>query len=105
MGIIRFSDYFGINKSQAELDFVDIPLNTDIELYVDPFAIFLDKDIWFNKCNNLIIDFFDRLIYELKNNNKSKALELMGNLSEANDANLGLSKGIPDGKGIGKKYG
>jgi hypothetical protein len=39
MGQRRFSDYFGISKGQSQLDFVDVPLDTDIELYVDPYAL------------------------------------------------------------------
>jgi hypothetical protein len=35
----RFSTYYGLVKSQAELDFVDVPLETDIRLFVDPYAL------------------------------------------------------------------
>ena len=34
-----FSSYFDIIKTQAELDFVDIDLNLDTPLYVDPYAL------------------------------------------------------------------
>ena len=33
--MIRFSQAFNLNKTQMELDFVDIPLDTDIKLFVD----------------------------------------------------------------------
>jgi len=35
----RFSQVFKLKKSQAELDFVDVPVNADIPLFVDPFAL------------------------------------------------------------------
>ena len=36
----RFSRINGIEKEQAELDFVDITIGVDTPLYVDPLLIF-----------------------------------------------------------------
>ena len=36
---MRFSEFFGIKRNQSELDFVDVPLDTDIEVFLDPAAI------------------------------------------------------------------
>lgn len=36
---MRFSEYFKLNRSQAYLDFVDIPLDTDIPVFLDHGAI------------------------------------------------------------------
>src|SRR5262249_51463544 len=35
---LRFSNYFHINKKPLELAFVDILLDTDIRLHINPFA-------------------------------------------------------------------
>ncbi len=35
----RFSNHFSINQPQSALDFVDVLVNTDIQLYIDPFAL------------------------------------------------------------------
>lgn len=61
----RFSDYFGPNKSQAELDFVDIPLTNDLPLYLDPYTLSLEDADWFASCNDLVVNFFE-LIIELQ---------------------------------------
>jgi hypothetical protein len=42
-----------------ELDFVDIPLDTDIKLFVDPYAISVRPESWFQECNEYIISFFN----------------------------------------------
>jgi hypothetical protein len=36
---MEFSRAFGLDKTQAELDFVDVDLERDAPLFVDPFAI------------------------------------------------------------------
>jgi hypothetical protein len=41
---MKFSEAFGLNKIQAELDFVDIEVDGDTPLYVDPFALSIRKD-------------------------------------------------------------
>ena len=43
---MRFTQAFGLTKSQAELDFVNIDLGGDIPLFVDPFALSIRKDAW-----------------------------------------------------------
>ena len=36
---MRVSEYFNLGKTQAYLDFVDVPINTDIEVFIDPTEI------------------------------------------------------------------
>src|ERR1044072_8068890 len=99
---IRFSEHFNLGKLQAELDFVDIPLDTDIRLYVDPYGISLETDEWFVECNNLIVDFFEQLIGAIKSGNRTRATHILSNLHEPNSTHLGLSRGRPSGRGIGQ---
>jgi len=98
---MRFSDYFELNKSQVELDFVDIPLTTDLPLYVDPYALSLEDAEWFVACNNLVIDFFELVVNCIRENEENRARRLLQNLREPNDTHLGLSSGRPRGSGIG----
>ena len=37
--MIKFTTYFGLPLEQPELDFVNISLDSDLSVYVDPFAI------------------------------------------------------------------
>jgi hypothetical protein len=98
---LRFSDHFGLGKSQAQLDFVDVDLHTDIPLFVDPYAISLEDTEWFIECNNLIIDFFELVVQSIRDGNEVRARSLLSNLREPNDTRLGLSTGRSRGNGIG----
>lgn len=98
---IRFSDYFKLGKSQSELDFVDIPLETDISLFVDPYALSIENDEWFAECNNLVVDYFQLVVDSIKGNDLTTAKRLLFNLHEPNDTHLGLSNGKPSGRGVG----
>jgi hypothetical protein len=99
---MRFSDQFKLNKSQSELDFVDIPLHTDLPLFIDPYAISMVSDEWFIECNDLIVDYFQLIIDIIKKGNKSLALTMLEHLNEPNETHLGLSTGKSAGRGVGK---
>ena len=34
----RFSEYYNLGKTQAELDYVDVFIDDDIPLFIDPFV-------------------------------------------------------------------
>lgn len=99
---IRFSDHFNLGKGQAELDFVDVPLNGDAQLFVDPYAFSLEPDPWFVECNNLIVDYFSLLIDAIRQGNLPFAEKLLSNLHEPQETHLGFSKVGSSGRGIGK---
>jgi hypothetical protein len=98
---MRFSEHFNLNATQWELDFVDIPIDTDIQLFVDPYAISIEKDDFSKDCNDLIVEYFAKLIQSIKNQDKKLTSQLLLNLHEPNETHLGLSKDNPNGKGIG----
>jgi hypothetical protein len=98
---LRFSNYFKINRRQSELDFVDILIDTDIRLYVDPFALSVEEDEWSRECNDLVVDFFQHLVDSIRGGNLSHASDLLSNLHEPNQTRLGLSKRKARGRGVG----
>ncbi|QQG44045.1 MAG: hypothetical protein HYW86_04235 [Candidatus Roizmanbacteria bacterium] len=97
---MRLSEYFKLNKTQFELDFIDIPLNTDIPLFVDPYAISTRIDLFSMECAQIIINFFQSVIDDIKNNNDNNAKYKLNYLNELNDTHLGLSHNKPRGKGV-----
>jgi hypothetical protein len=104
-GQIRFSDYFHLNKQQSQLDFVDIPLDTDVRLYVDPYALSVSGNDWLRECGNIVVSFFDYFLGVIRKNDELKSMRVIANLHEPNDIHLGLSHGKPSGRGWGPKQG
>ena len=90
-----------MHRSQAELDFVDIPLETDIRLFVDPYALSVASDTWLLECNDIVIGYFELLLESIRSDDEARGLMLLSRLGEPNDTHLGLSKGRPSGRGIG----
>lgn len=95
-----FTKALKIYKSQAELDFVDIPLHTDIPLFIDPYAISKRNDIWSIECHNTIVEFFQRAVDVIRGKNDTEAIKMFSQLNETNDTHLGFSIGKPQGRGV-----
>lgn len=100
---MRFSEAFGLRKSQAELDFVDINLDGDTPLFVDPFALSIRRDAWSYHCTQHILSFFQAAIDAIHADDEVRAQHVLNHLSEPNETRLGLSKGAPSGRGVSGK--
>lgn len=96
-----FSKHFQLAKTQAELDFVDVQLSKDMPLFVDPFAISQRVDRWSQQAHSLLITFFQKVIDNIRENRAPEARHLLMYLGEPNETRLGLSRGKPQGAGIG----
>lgn len=97
----RFSEVFGIDKTQAELDFVDVDLATDMPLFIDPFAIRQRPDPFSQTCTHTLVDFFQHVVNNIRAGNEYEAKKLLSYLREPNETRLGFSKNKPQGAGIG----
>jgi hypothetical protein len=97
----QFSEHFQLGKTQAELDFVDVPIDGDIPLFIDPFAISQREDRWSQDCYHTILSFFERAITAIRAGDSDTARELFSHLSEPNETRFGFSEGRPRGAGIG----
>lgn len=97
----RVSDLFHLGMTQASLDFVDVDVESDNELYVDPSAVRRLGTRWGRECTALIQDFFDTIERALNANNRDAALHYLGELREPNETHLGISAAAPAGRGLG----
>jgi hypothetical protein len=99
---MRFSKAFKLKKVQAELDFVDIDPTRDTRLFVDPYAIQIKDNEFSTTCADGIKTYFAEVLESLRRSDLSRAEYLTSYLSEPQETFLGLSRGRPQGRGVGR---
>lgn len=100
---MRVSEFFSLQRTQPYLDFVDVRLDTDIPVFVDPSAIRTLESPWGHDCKSLIQHFFETLLKHIRNGNNVEARQLLASLNERNEFHLGYSSGKSRGHGFGSK--
>lgn len=100
---MRFSEYFKLGKTQPYLDFVDIRLDTDIEVFVDPTALKSLKSSWGHECTSLVQHYFEAVLQTIQAGDDQGAQNLVSALCERNEFHLGFSSGKSQGHGFGSK--
>lgn len=100
---MRVSEFFNLGKSQPFLDFVDVRLDTDIAVFVDPTALKLLNSSWGQECTSMVQHYFEAVLNQIKSGNDQKAQELVSSLNERNEFHLGFSSGKSQGHGFGSK--
>jgi hypothetical protein len=98
---MTISERFNLQKSQAELDFINIDPDTDIPLFLDPHFLSKRNDRWSVEATLTLRSFFQEIIDLIRANNMEDARLLFDHLHEPNATCLGLSVGSPDGNGVG----
>lgn len=96
------SYYFKLNKHARDLEFIDLDLSTDLNLYVDPILLYRSPLKRFHYAHTFIVEFFTRAINYVKRDNKHKAKE-MCQFPDAENL-LGVASTKP-GHGPSKKLG
>lgn len=100
---MRVSEYFGLGKTQAYLDFVDVPIDTDIEVFVDPTALRTLTSNWGTECASLVQYYFEAVLNRMTAGMDREAQLLLSSLNERNEFHLGFSAGKSRGHGFGSK--
>ena len=98
---MRVSKYFNLGRSQSTLDFLDINLDGDIRVFVDPNALRAIGTEWGHECVALLENYFQTVLDTIKNGDNTKAQSLLSSLSERNEFHLGFSKGKSRGHALG----
>jgi hypothetical protein len=100
---MRVSEHFKLDRHQAELDFVDVDVDGDVPLYVDPRALRLLNTPWGTEAVALVQDFFTAVLEAIRHDDSAEGIRLLQGLHEPNETHLGLSKGRAQGSGLGKR--
>ncbi len=101
---MRVSEYYGLGRTQAELDFVDVDVANDVRLFIDPQAFLLLPSPWAHECVAYIQDFLERLVGTLKEEDHRLARGMLSALREPNDTHLGLSRARSRGTALGEGF-
>ena len=99
---MRVSEYYSLDLEQPSLDFVDVRLDTDVPLFVDPSALYLLDTEWGAECRGLIQSCFSTVVKCMKEGEHNRAKYLLSVLSEPNETHLGLSQKRSRGHGMGR---
>lgn len=99
---MKISEIFNLNKTQAEIDFVNIDITRDLPVFLDPFFLSLRQDNWSIEATRIIKSYFQRVLDLLNQGNNQQARALFVHLGEVNETCLGLSQGNPMGRGVGE---
>lgn len=97
---MKISELFELNKTQHELDFVDIDVSKDKPVFIDPFFISTRNDPWCEGASRTIKSFFQLIIDLIRQNDEDSARQMFINLNEPNETCLGVSSGKPKGRGV-----
>ena len=98
---MRISQIFHLEKTQYELDFVDVDVEKDTPLFLDPYFISKMESPFTEDAYCTLKSFFDYLLALLRSNHLREAKDIFSYLGETNEICLGLSQGKPAGKGMG----
>ncbi len=98
---MKISELFGLKQSQHELDFVDVDIDSDTPLFLDPYFIAKNDFPLAYKAHRSLRSYFECLLRALRENRMADAEELFSHLGESNEICLGFSQTKPQGKGMG----
>jgi hypothetical protein len=99
---MRVSDYFNLGRSQPTLEFVDVDIEGDVRVYVDPRAFRFIDSTWAAQCVSLLQSFFTTVLESIQLGDHDRARMLLASLTEPNETRLGLSRDKARGRGMGR---
>lgn len=98
---MRVSEYYQLGRTQPTLDFVDVDIEGDASVFVDPRALRLLPSEWGSECVFLIQNFFREVLKAIQSGDQERGRYLLLALREPNETHLGLSRGRARGRAIG----
>ena len=95
------SEHYSLGRTQPTLDFVDVPVDGDLRVFVDPRALRLLPSAWGAQCVSLVQSFFRAVLAAIHDDRHEDAQRLLRFLREPNETRLGLSRARPRGRALG----
>lgn len=99
---INISEYYNLNIQQTNLEFVDVNLNSDNKLFIDPRLIESVQNPYTSKMLRSLEVYWSEIIKGVRSKDDIIVRYLLSGLSEPNETHLGYAvKG--NGKAVGNK--
>lgn len=93
--------FFQLGVTQHEIDFVDIDIENDTPLFIDPHFLVTRTDAWSRDATTSIRSFFRHFLALVRPGERDQAFDLFLHLREPNETRLGLSRARSRGRGVG----
>lgn len=97
----RVTNVFTLGVAQGGVDFVDVDVDGDVPVFIDPTAIRLQRGDWADACVVALQSFFAELLTAIKADDRTRMVELIYPLTEPNETHLGSSQGEARGRSLG----
>lgn len=98
----KISDIYKLCKTQHELDFVNIDVNKDFPVYLNPFVFSTRSDPFSIYATRVVRGFFQHNLALIKSSKIDDARSNFSYLNEPNETCLGMSIKKPRGRGVGE---
>jgi hypothetical protein len=100
---MRVSEHYGLGRTQASLDFVDVDIVADTPVFISPKALTMLPSEFGDECVHLVQDFFRTVLEFIRSGRNDQAERLLRELREPNETRLGLSRGRARGHALGSE--
>ncbi|BAL73735.1 hypothetical protein S23_05140 [Bradyrhizobium cosmicum] len=98
---MRISQHYGLGRTQATMDFVDVDIVNDTPVFLSPKALTMLPSEFGDECVHLVQNFFQTVLDYIRGGKNHQAEALLRELREPNETRLGLSSGKAQGHALG----
>ncbi|MGW4849435.1 hypothetical protein [Nocardia brasiliensis] len=98
--MVRVSEHYQLPGDQGTFDFVDVDIDRDTRLFIDPTVLASINEPWAHSCVSAVQSFFQEVLDRIRAGKKEEAKNLLSFLSEDNSTRLGYSS-RSQGSGVG----
>lgn len=99
----NISSYFKLGLSQDKLEFVDVKLDDDNMLFLDPRLLEHSANPHFAPMKTILKSYVSELVKAIITKSHKRSAYLLSGLEEPKETRLGFAKGNSDGNSIGPK--
>ncbi|MGY2127474.1 hypothetical protein [Blastococcus sp. SYSU DS0617] len=97
----RVTQHYNLGATQGGVDFVDVTVDGDVPVYIDPTALRHQSGDWAERCVEDLQSFFAVLLAAIASDDRPALAALIYPLSEPNETHLGSSEGSSKGRSLG----